>query len=36
MRTDSEIDDLTARFCHPKHTTDTHVIFAREGMVINV
>lgn len=36
MRTDSEIDDLTDRFCQPKHTADTRVFFAREGMVLHV
>ena len=36
MRTDSEIDDLTERFCQSKHSPDTQVFFAREGMVLDV
>ena len=36
MRTDSEIEDLTDRFCHPKQPADPQIVFAREGMVLSV
>lgn len=36
MRTDSELDELSERFCHATYTADTEVFFAREGMVIDV
>jgi ribonuclease BN (tRNA processing enzyme) len=36
MRTDSQLDELTDKFCNPRVTGDTEVFFAREGMVIDI
>jgi len=36
VRTDSEIDELTEKFCHPGYSGDTEVFFAREGMEIEL
>jgi len=36
MRTDSQLDALTHKFCNSRNTGDTEVFFAREGMVIDI
>jgi hypothetical protein len=36
VRTDSEIDELTEKYCNPGYSGDTEVFFAREGMEIEL
>ena len=36
MRTDSQLDEFTDKFCSPRVTGDTEVFFAREGMEIEL
>ncbi len=36
VRTDSEIDGLTEKYCNPGYSGDTEVFFAREGMEIEL
>jgi len=36
MRTDTQIDELTAKYCNPHATGNTDVFFAREGMEIEI
>jgi hypothetical protein len=36
MRTDTQLDELTHLLCDRRHTGDTHVVFAREGMQLKI
>lgn len=36
MRTDAQLDELTAKYCNPNKTGKTEVFFAREGMEIEI
>ena len=36
MRTDAQLDELTAKYCDPPTTGNTEVFFAREGMEIEI
>ncbi len=36
VRTDSEIDELTEKYCNPGYSGNTEVFFAREGMEIEL
>lgn len=36
VRTDSQMDELTEKYCNPGHGGDTEVFFAREGMEIEL
>jgi phosphoribosyl 1,2-cyclic phosphodiesterase len=36
MRTDAQLDELTAKYCNPGNTGNTEVFFAREGMEIEI
>lgn len=36
MRTDIQLDELTQLLCDRRHTGDTHVLFAREGMQLKI
>ena len=36
MRTDAQIDELTAKYCNPHNTGSTEVFFAHEGMEIEI
>ena len=36
MKTDAQLDELTAKYCNPCNTGNTEVFFAREGMEIEI
>ena len=36
MRTDSQLDALTQKYCNSSNSGDTEVFFAREGMEIEL